>query len=192
MVGCDGWGINATDPPMRWDDHPAHRQKPIKTSFPLLFVSNTADPVTPLYAGVKMAQKFVDAGLVEQLSEGHCSLSALSFCTTKAVVNYFLKGEVPSPPKLGKDGDLKNGEWLKCERNSWPFQDTTAQISAGGEEQAENAKLFKNWKGFGEKILEMQFYGQKPLPPMWRKAAMEVYRGSTLLDFITAELDAKM
>lgn len=83
MLGCEGWKIKAVDPPMRWDDHPAHKQKPIKTSHPLLFISNTADPVTPLKAGVKMARKFVDAGLVEQHSEGHCSLAAVSKCTSK-------------------------------------------------------------------------------------------------------------
>lgn len=60
---------------MNWDDHPAHKSKPIKTSFPLLFLSNTLDPVTPLSAAIKMSQKFVDAGLVEQKAMGHCTIS---------------------------------------------------------------------------------------------------------------------
>jgi hypothetical protein len=108
MVGCDAWPIESKDPPMRWDDHPAKNPKPIKTSFPVLFVSNTADPVTPLYAGVKMAQKFVDAGLIEQKSEGHCSLAAVSLCTTKKIQAYFLDGKVPPHP-VTSDKGLSDG-----------------------------------------------------------------------------------
>jgi hypothetical protein len=32
MIGCDGWPIKAIDPPMRWDDQPTHKAKPINTS----------------------------------------------------------------------------------------------------------------------------------------------------------------
>jgi hypothetical protein len=30
---------------MDWDDNPAHGSEPIRTSFPILFISNSADPV---------------------------------------------------------------------------------------------------------------------------------------------------
>src|SRR4051794_26213947 len=120
MIGCQGWNIKAVDPPMRWDDHPAHKQKPIKTSHPLLFISNTADPVTPLKAGVKMAKKFVDAGLIEQKSEGHCSLAAVSRCTISKIKAYFGTSKVPPPPT--EDGkEWINGKWEKCEADEWPF-----------------------------------------------------------------------
>ena len=120
MLGCEGWRIEAVDPPMRWDDHPAHKPKPIKTSYPLLFVSNTVDPVTPLKDGVKMAKIFVDAGLIEQQSEGHCSLAAVSECTIEKIRAYFINGEVPPPPvEIG--GQLSDGNWVKCEANEWPF-----------------------------------------------------------------------
>jgi len=134
MVGCDAWPIESKDPPMRWDDHPAKNPKPIKTSFPVLFVSNTADPVTPLYAGVKMAKKFVDAGLIEQKSEGHCSLAAVSLCTTKKIQAYFLEGKVPPPP-VTSDNGLDDGKWDKCEAQQWPWHDPSAVIAEQGEEE---------------------------------------------------------
>ncbi|KAL3423755.1 hypothetical protein PVAG01_05502 [Phlyctema vagabunda] len=122
MVGCDGWGIEAVDPPMRWDDHPSRKQKPIKTAFPVLFLSNRHDPVTPLAAGVKMARKFVDAGLVEQESEGHCSISSTSKCTINKVREYLIDGKVPPHPVPGKEGhELADGKWDRCEADEWPW-----------------------------------------------------------------------
>jgi hypothetical protein len=42
---CDGYGIKNKGLTMDWDDNPAHASEPIKTSFPILFISNSADPV---------------------------------------------------------------------------------------------------------------------------------------------------
>ncbi|KAF2835013.1 alpha/beta-hydrolase, partial [Patellaria atrata CBS 101060] len=117
MMGCDGWEIEAEDPPMRWDDHPVHKPKPIKTFFPVLFLSNSADPVTPLAAGVLMARKFVDAGLVEQESGGHCSISTVSQCTIQKVREYFHEGKVPPHPSK-----LEDAEWTRCSADEWPWQ----------------------------------------------------------------------
>jgi hypothetical protein len=42
---CDGYGIKNKGLTMDWDDNPAHGSEPIRTSFPILFISNSADPV---------------------------------------------------------------------------------------------------------------------------------------------------
>lgn len=54
--------------------------------------------------------------MLEQNSEGHCSISAPSFCTMKHIRRYFETGEVPPPgtvceadmkPFMGAGGDVK-------------------------------------------------------------------------------------
>ncbi len=162
MIGCNTWGIESTDPPMRWDDNPAHKQKPINTSFPILFVSNTLDPVTPLKAGVKMAGKFVDSGLVEQKSEGHCSVAAVSRCTIRKIRAYLKEGKVPPHPIEGEKGrELIDGKWDKCEADEWPFHsfDADAYIFAKGEEAKADVEAMRAFKEMQEEFKKLQFWG---------------------------------
>lgn len=131
MLSCDAYPVKAIDPPMRWDDHPSHKADPIKTAFPVLFISNTADPVTPLAAGVKMARKFVDAGLIEQHSMGHCSVAAVSKCTIGKLRAYLKDGKVPPHPvKGGKGRELADGKWTKCDADEYPFHPFEGNITA--------------------------------------------------------------
>ncbi|KAI9051502.1 hypothetical protein LZ554_004548 [Drepanopeziza brunnea f. sp. 'monogermtubi'] len=123
MISCDAYPVQAIDPPMRWDDHPSHRADPITTAFPLLFISNTADPVTPLAAGVKMARKFVDAGLVEQRSMGHCSIAGVSRCTMGKLRAYLREGVIPPHPVRGARGrELIDGKWDRCPADEYPWK----------------------------------------------------------------------
>jgi len=174
MTGCDSWSIPATDPPMRWDDHPAHKPKPIKTSFPLLFLSNSQDPVTPLKAGVKMARKFVDAGLVEQHGVGHCSLAAASLCMLKKIRAYLREGEVPAAPEWGPKGrEIEDGKWERCAMEDWPWKNMTGTWKARGpleedvmEEDAasEEERVMRAWSHIRElSATHLKFWGMRDL-----------------------------
>lgn len=98
---------------MRWDDHPAHKPALIETSFPILVLSNTLDPVTPLGDALYMTRKFANASIVEQDGLGHCSLSCVSGCTIAHLRAYINDGIVPPPPKFKSDSG-KAGEWPTC------------------------------------------------------------------------------
>ncbi|KAK4057517.1 hypothetical protein OIO90_001586 [Microbotryomycetes sp. JL221] len=90
----------------RWT-HKAHdvyqgpwsRQQGLRqTKNKILFVSNSADPVTPLSAAERMAEQVFtrdSATLLIQNGFGHCSLAQPSLCTAKAIRRYFVDGYVP-------------------------------------------------------------------------------------------------
>ncbi|KXJ93106.1 TAP-like protein-domain-containing protein [Microdochium bolleyi] len=127
MMGCNHWPIEARDPPMRWDDHPAHKQEPIVTSFPVLFLSNSLDPVTPLHAALKMTRKFANASIVEQDAEGHCTIACVSSCTVSHIRAYLLDGVLPPQPRF--DGP-DEGDWAKCVCESKPWG-VAGHVSSG-------------------------------------------------------------
>jgi len=66
-----------------------------KTKFPILFVGNTADPVTPLAHAKTMSKRFPGSRVLTQDSPGHCSLSGPSVCTHSYVREYFVSGTLP-------------------------------------------------------------------------------------------------
>ncbi|KAF5338231.1 hypothetical protein D9758_012840 [Tetrapyrgos nigripes] len=106
MNRCAGWKI-----------HPEHRFKgPVgaNTSFPLLVIGNTADPITPLAAyvaaigikatgmaklGLSSAKKtrlsFPGSVLLTQDSPGHSSFNTFSSCTHQHLAAYFVNGTLP-------------------------------------------------------------------------------------------------
>jgi len=131
MLQCNGWNISRPHPSPGYPPN-----KKTKTEFPVLFLSNTYDPVTPLHAAIKMALKFEGAGLVEQKSAGHCTVSAVSHCTIKKVRDYVNRGKVPPPPDV--DGhDYDSGKWTVCEPDERPWQafDVNAASFADAEEK---------------------------------------------------------
>ncbi|KAF9442532.1 hypothetical protein P691DRAFT_738881 [Macrolepiota fuliginosa MF-IS2] len=66
-----------------------------RTGFPILFVGNTADPVTPLASAKRMSKRFPGSRVLTQDSPGHASISAPSVCTQSHVRRYFLNGTLP-------------------------------------------------------------------------------------------------
>ncbi|KAJ7250341.1 TAP-like protein-domain-containing protein [Mycena rebaudengoi] len=109
---ADIWGHNQMDC-IAWPKFPKdHFNGPFvaNTSFPLLLVGNTADPVTPLNSAKEMSKGFAGSVVLTQDSAGHCSLSAPSPCTQKHIRQYFLKGALPDPdtvcPVIGTPFDV--------------------------------------------------------------------------------------
>jgi len=88
-AACAGWKVRAKE---RFSG-----SFTAKTSFPILLIGNTLDPVTPLWNAHKMAKGFKDSVVLTQNSPGHCSSSATSLCTSKAVRAYFRNGTMPDP-----------------------------------------------------------------------------------------------
>nr|POE87334.1 putative hydrolase [Quercus suber] len=118
ILGCNGWPVEPAQLPFFQD---SIASEAIKTSFPLLFVSNSYDPITPLRSGLKMAQKFDRAGFLEQKGQGHCSVAEVSLCTIAKIRAYYRHGTVPAAPRLGNGGNLRDGIWERCETDEWPW-----------------------------------------------------------------------
>jgi pimeloyl-ACP methyl ester carboxylesterase len=65
------------------------------TSNPILFLSNTADPVTPLRSGRIMHKLFANSGLLVSDNAGHSSLAQPNLCMLQKIKKYFQTGELP-------------------------------------------------------------------------------------------------
>ncbi|KAJ7683904.1 TAP-like protein-domain-containing protein [Mycena olivaceomarginata] len=87
--GCDGWRV--------------HREGrfvgPVagNTSVPLLFVTTSADPVTPKEGALNTLAGFPGSVLLTQDSPGHSSLTTSSLCTHSYFKQYLDNGTLPEP-----------------------------------------------------------------------------------------------
>lgn len=88
LLDCVGWTVDAK---WRFDG-------PFKgnTSFPILFIANMADNVTPLRSAQQNAQGFPGSVIMIQDSYGHTSINTPSKCTAKTIRAYFQNGTLPA------------------------------------------------------------------------------------------------
>lgn len=83
-----------------WDVRPKFRYTGAfggNTSFPILYVNNIADNVTPLISARNNSAGFPSSVLLVQHSYGHTSLASPSTCTARHIRAYFQEGVLPSP-----------------------------------------------------------------------------------------------
>ncbi|KDQ28679.1 hypothetical protein PLEOSDRAFT_1111900 [Pleurotus ostreatus PC15] len=66
------------------------------TSHPILWIGNTADPVTPIASAHKMARGYPGSVVLTQDSPGHTTLAAPSICTVQHIQSYLLNGTLPA------------------------------------------------------------------------------------------------
>jgi hypothetical protein len=150
MDRCNTWDL--THPPT--DPWPAHgTSEQIETANPVLFLSNTYDPVTPLSAAVKMARRFRGAGLIEQLAQGHCTIAAVSRCTARVIREYLATGAVP-PIVVSDDGET----WETCAADEVPWRGvgSAAEVDAWTVEEREVAE---GWQEMRRVMGKLDYWG---------------------------------
>ncbi|KAH8430604.1 uncharacterized protein LDX57_008267 [Aspergillus melleus] len=67
------------------------------TSFPILFASNTIDPITPLISASKMSSRFAGSVLLMQEAVGHTVIDQGASDCYFGYIQAYLQGTVPSP-----------------------------------------------------------------------------------------------
>jgi hypothetical protein len=85
---CSNWGLRPA-----WNFNTSISAD--HTSHPILFLSNSRDPVTPLRNAEKMSKKFPGSVVFGQDADGHCTISDPSMCVTKGIREYFHHGRLP-------------------------------------------------------------------------------------------------
>ncbi|KAJ7289246.1 Alpha/Beta hydrolase protein [Mycena rebaudengoi] len=96
MVRCRQWG-RIQPPPERYQGSWKMGEDLKPPKYPILFVSNAHDPVSPISSGRQMVDLFgkENARLLENNAYGHASTSEPSLCIAKAVREYMINGTLP-------------------------------------------------------------------------------------------------
>jgi hypothetical protein len=99
-----------TEPNERWTGD-FESMSPLAT--PILMISNTYDPATPIDSGRRLASKLgKNAVLLEQHSWGHCSTSSVSTCTFKIIIDYLKNGNLPPPDTVCENDDKDYNDYF--------------------------------------------------------------------------------
>lgn len=119
------------------------------TSIPILWLSNTADPVTPHASAIKMAKGFPGSRILLQDAPGHCSISGFSRCTFDYVKAYFNNATLPP-------------EGTVCDVDVLPFGPSRGHaVAADVQVEAEtHAELAKSWMDAGGGLMSKDLMGR--------------------------------
>lgn len=105
-IPCRHW---RTEPNERW----LGSFDNITLDTPVLMISNTYDPATPIDSGRRLAKKLGrNAVLLEQHSYGHCSTSTVSTCTYKIIIDYIMNGKMPEEGTVCGIDDQDYGDYF--------------------------------------------------------------------------------
>jgi pimeloyl-ACP methyl ester carboxylesterase len=88
------------------------------TKYPILFVNNNADPITPLSSAKYMSTFFDGSVVLTQNAGGHSVTSVPSKCTIGYMVEYLVSGKLPA-------------EGTVCEVDKNPLTDSFVKKNAG-------------------------------------------------------------
>ncbi|KAJ6622149.1 TAP-like protein-domain-containing protein [Mycena sp. CBHHK59/15] len=97
MMRCRHWA-RIRPPPERYEGKWKMGEDLKPPVHPILFVSNTYDPVSPLSSGRRMVEVFgkENSRLMQNDAYGHCSVSQPSTCIEKAIREYMINGTLPA------------------------------------------------------------------------------------------------
>lgn len=105
-----------------------------ETAHPILFASQSLDPVTPFRNAVTAAKLFPKSAVVEATGMGHTTLAMPSVCTAKTIREYFQSGTLP-----------ENGK--KCPVDVRPFDEGKRHAYEGADRELLDAlvEIAKTW-----------------------------------------------
>ncbi|KAJ4382867.1 hypothetical protein N0V86_002092 [Didymella sp. IMI 355093] len=154
------------------------------TSHPVLFVSNTADPVTPLNSGRIMHSKFPNSGLLVNDQAGHCSFSATNMCAYAKIRTYFQTGALPTPNTLCIPPPSAYS--LNSTDPKSPFYDPTLGVGAhvvqDSEITAQQQKVYGAVKTMQRVMAENEVFGLNRLISNSRAAKVQRMISAEYLD----------
>jgi pimeloyl-ACP methyl ester carboxylesterase len=123
MMPCHGIGIRP-----KWRFHGPFGAE---TANPILFASQTLDPVTPLISAEGASKLFPGSQVLEAQGIGHTTLGWPSVCAAKQIKEYFRTGKVPS-------------EKTFCPASVKPFQGADSIIAQTMELEFEDRLLMQS------------------------------------------------
>jgi len=117
-----------------------------KPAAPILFLSTSLDPVTPLRNAHAMSKRHPGSVVLEQDSAGHCAVpSSPSECTATALKTYFANGTLPEPGTVCR-GECKPYE--RCQASAQGLRKSFTPVFGLPDLQEKADRLMKMYEMF--------------------------------------------